>query len=181
MFALALLAWLSPAHAETTAYVSFSGALGFLLENMGDFAVGVEQRLGQHHGVLLEGTFIHVHGDPTHATTYGAQLGYRYHFEHAFLGLVAGYEMGGAKYFIAEHGGPYDAFSIRHLSLVPHLGYRWDLGEHLAVTARFGAGLGSWEIQPEGAGTEAEAQLLRDRLQFTPVKLDSELSLGWRF
>lgn len=179
---IALLAALSVAHAETVAYASLSGGLGFLMENMGDFAVGVEQRLGEHHGLLAEGTLIHVHGDPTHATTLGGQAGYRYHLGQTFIGVVAGYEVGHAKYFTAEHGGPYERYALRHLSVIPHLGYRWAPGEHLAITARFGAGYGTWDIKPEqGAGDAAQMQLLQDRLQFTPIKLDSELSVGWRF
>ena len=81
---------------DTVAYASLAGGLGFLLENIGDFAIGVEHVRG-HHGLLAEGTFVHVHGDPTHATTYGGQIGYRYHFDITgpFVGIIAGYEVGG--------------------------------------------------------------------------------------
>ncbi len=181
MHTLALVALLNNAHAETVAYGSVSGALGFLMENMGDFAVGAEHVFGEHHGLLVEGTIIHVHGAPTHATTRGAQLGYRYHVGHAFLGVVGGLELGRAKYYTAEHKGPYDAYDLRHLSVIPHIGYRFHLGEHLRLTTRFGAGYGSWEITPEAEGDEAQMTLLQDRLQFTPLKLDSELSIGWSF
>lgn len=177
-----LLALLLPlAHAETVAYASLSGAMGFLLENVGDFALGAEHTFGEHHGLLVEGTLIHVHGDPTHATTYGGQLGYRYHVGDAFVGVVGGYEVGGAKYFTAEHGGPYLHYALKHLSVVPHVGYRWHLGQHAAITARFGAGYGTWTVSPDEPGHDAETQLLADRLQFTPVKLDSELSVGFVF
>lgn len=179
---LLLLGLLSPsASAATVLYGNLAGGLGFTLHNIGDFALGVEQLFGARHGVLAEGTFIHVHGDPTHSTIYGGQLGYRVHLDQAFIGVVGGYELGYTKYFIAEHGGPYHRYGLRHLSLVPHIGYRWPLGEHLVLTARFGAGLGSWRVEIPTDGGAAEAQLIEDRLQFSPVKLDSELSLGWRF
>lgn len=181
MSPIVLLACLSAARAETVAYASVSGTLGFLLENVGDYAVGAEHVFGPHHGLLLEGTLIHVHGDPTHSTTKGLQLGYRYHWDRAFVGLVAGYEVGRSKYFPGEHPGPYDAYGLRHLSLIPHIGYRFEPGEHLRVTVRFGAGYGSWQITPEEEGDAAQMALIQDRLQFTPIKLDSELSLGWRF
>jgi hypothetical protein len=154
----------------TVAYANLAGGLGFTMHNVGDFALGVEQHLGAHHGVLVEGTFVHVHGNPTHATTFGGQAGWRYHGQREesspFFGVLAGYEQGFA------------------VSVVPHVGYRWNLGKHAAITARFGGGYGDWRITPEGDATQAPDEalgLLRDRLQFTPVKLDSELSVGVRF
>ena len=180
---IALLATLSLAHAETVAYASLSGGLGFLRENMGDFAVGAEHRLGEHHGLLLEGTLIHVHGNPTHATTRGVQAGYRYHIGHAFVGVVGGYELGHAKYFTAEHGGPYYHYGLKHKSLIPHIGYRWGLGERGALSSRVGAGYGAWEVRADEQGAEVEAaqQRVEDRIQTGPVKLDLELSIGLRF
>jgi hypothetical protein len=172
----------------TVAYANLAGGLGFTMHNVGDFALGVEQHLGAHHGVLVEGTFVHVHGNPTHATTFGGQAGWRYHGQREesspFFGVLAGYEQGFAKYDKEEHGGPFWRYGLRHVSVVPHVGYRWNLGKHAAITARFGGGYGDWRITPEGDATQAPDEalgLLRDRLQFTPVKLDSELSVGVRF
>lgn len=172
------------ARAETVGYANLAGGLGFTLHNIGDFALGVEHVAGRHHGVLAEGTLVHVHGDPTHATTFGGQVGYRYHGgpeDAPFVGVVAGYEVGSAKFDQAEHGGPFWRFGLRHTSLVPHLGYRWVIGEHFAVTARFGAGYGGWTITPRDQAPSSATELLRERLQFTAIKLDSELSVGARF
>jgi hypothetical protein len=169
---------------DTVAYASVAGGLGFLLENIGDFAVGVEHVFGDHHGVVVEGTFIHVHGNPTHTTTFGGQAGYRFHWKGdnaPFVGVLGGYEVGFAKYDQEHHGGPYWKYDVRHVSVVPHVGYRWTYKRFVA-TIRFGGGYGGWSITTDDPTAPAEAaQELRDRLQFTPVKLDSELSVGFRF
>lgn len=174
------------AHAETVAYVNGAGVLGFGLHNVGDFAVGAEHLFGDHLGVLGEATLVHVHGDPTHATTLGGQAGLRWHLapvDAPFVGLIAGYEVGGAKYFTAEHGGPYYHYGLKHQSLIPHIGYRWGLGERGALSSRVGAGYGAWEVRADEQGAEVEAaqQRVEDRIQTGPVKLDLELSIGLRF
>lgn len=51
------------------------------------------------------------------------------------MGIVAGYKVGFAKYFIDVHGGSFHRYTLAHQSLIPHVGYRWDLGEHLAISA----------------------------------------------
>lgn len=173
------------AHAETVPYVNLTGALGFGLKNVGDFGLGVEQVFGGHLGVLGEATLVHVHGDPTHATLYGGQIGLRLHAapeDAPFVGLLAGWRVGRAKFYIEEHGGPYWGYDLRLLSLTPHVGFRWGLGEHAAVTSRFGVGYGLWTVEADDQGPEVEAaqQRLEDRVQTGPVKLDLELSVGWR-
>lgn len=183
---LVLLALLSPAHAQTTLSASPLGALGFTLHNIGDFAVNLEHERGRH-GLLLEASGLHVHGNPTHTTMIGGGLGYRFHFgEASFAGLLVGAKQGHSKYKYAHMAGnteDYWRFEVQQRSLIPHIGHRWSLGEHLRITARLGVGVGQHTLSTrvtEDGIKEAE-QLLADRLQFTPVKIDSELSLGWRF
>ena len=174
--------------AESAAYLSVTGALGFALHNVGDFALGSEIALGKQHGLVVEGGLIHVHGNPTHAWTYGGQLGYRYHLggmtDAPFVGMMLGAKTGVGKVDKEEHGGPIWRVDLKHLSAVPHIGYRWGVGERLAITARLGAGYGAWWLTPR-AGDEdipdETVQLLQDRLQFSPVRVDSELSVGVRF
>lgn len=183
---LVLLALLSPAHAQTTLSVSPLGALGFTLHNIGDFAVNLEHERGRH-GMLLEASGLHVHGNPTHTTLIGGGLGYRFHLgEASFAGVLVGAKQGHAKYKYDSLSGDTEShwrFDVQQRSVIPHIGHRWALGEHLRITARLGVGVGkhilSTEVTDEGV-VAAEA-LLADRLQFTPVKIDSELSLGWCF
>ena len=175
-----------PAHADTVIYANLAGVAGFGLHNIGDFALGAEHVFGEHLGVVGEATLVHVHGDPTHATLYGGQVGLRLHaapVDAPFVGLMAGAAVGGAKFFTAEHGGPYFHYGLTHMSLIPDVGYRWGLGERGAITARAGAGYGRWRIEADEQGAEVEAaeQRLRDRIQTGPVKVDLELSVGLRF
>lgn len=154
--------------------------------NIGDFAVNLEHQRGQH-GLLLEASGLHVHGNPTHTTLIGGGLGYRYHFgEGSFAGVLVGAKQGHAKFKYDYLSGDLDShwrYEVRQTSVIPHIGHRWELGEHLRITARLGVGLGQHQVQTdvEDPGVAAATELLEDRLQFTPLKLDSELSLGWAF
>lgn len=183
---LALLTLLSTASAQTTLSASPMGALGFTLHNIGDFAVNLEHQRGPH-GVLLEASGLHVHGNPTHTTLIGGGIGYRLHFgQGSFAGVLAGAKGGHSKYKYEHSSGNLDAhwrYEVRQASLIPHIGHRWHVGDHLRITARFGLGVGQHWLATEERGEEIQAatQLLSDRLQFTPIKLDSELSLGWTF
>lgn len=125
---------------ETTVNVSPMGVLGFTLHNIADFALNVEHVRG-HHGALLEAAGLHHHGDPTHTTLLGGNLGYRYHFDSgAFIGVIGGFKLGASKYFLDAAHQRHWTTQVRHMQLIPHVGQRWTLGERLCLTARFGAG-----------------------------------------
>lgn len=184
---LALLMLLAtPASADTVAYANLAGGLGFTLHNVGDFALGAEHVFGEHLGALGEATLVHVHGNPTHATTYGAQVGVRYHLaasDAPFVGLLVGYKVGGAKVFVAKHGGPYWGYDLRNISVTPHIGYRWGLGAHGAITTRAGVGWERWDVTARDTGAEAKEaeQRLMDRTGMGTLNVDLELSVGLRF
>ena len=174
------------AAAETTLSVSPLGVLGFTLHNVGDYAINVEHVRGRH-GAMIEASGIHVHGDPTHTTLIGGGVGYRFHLEGgAFFGAIAGTKRGFAKYYYDHEADNHDdhwRYEVQQRSLIPHLGYRWEVGERLRISARLGVGWAQHAVSTDvtAEGIDAATTLLEDRLQFSPVKIDSELSAGFRF
>ena len=175
----------APANIESRSVLGLSplGAFGFTLRNVGRFALVYERALTERHGLYAEGSFVHVHGDPTHLWTYGGQAGWRLHLsafeEGAFVGAGLGYQMGSGH---STTGSIKHEIELSQLSADAHLGYRWALGENLALTGRLGTGYGPWSVSARDvAPGAAEAEdASRRALGTTPFDLDTELSLGIR-
>jgi hypothetical protein len=176
-----LLATAAGARADDNA-VTFSplGVIGFTFRNAPGVALGYERVLGAHLAAVAEVDAIHVHGDPTHLWTFGGLVALRWYraplADSPFAGAGAQIERG-----FGRRGD--DKLTIGQLGVLAHLGYRWIWPSGFQVTARLGAGVGDTRVEPkvdDDAG-RAAAEAAHDVLAFTPVFLDGELSIGWRF
>ncbi len=176
MLCFALLLSSTSARADTVTIDPLMGAVGFSGKNLGDWAVGYERRLSEHHAVLVEQTTVHVHSDPWHLTLLGIGAGYRYHFrprDGAFVGAIAGAKLGFGRF------GEMDDLGARAVFTTAHVGWRWISDRGVTVTARVGAGLAAYRLD-DGAPAEAEA-MRDDRLAPLPFEVDGELGVGWSF
>lgn len=162
--------------------VTFSplGVIGFTFRNVPGVALGYERVLGEHLALEAELDAIHVHGDPTHLWTFGALVAARWYraplADSMFVGVGVQLERGFGR--VGD-----DKVTIGQLGGLAHLGYRWVWPSGFQVTARLGAGVGDTTVDPkvdDDAG-RAAAEAAHDTLAFTPVFLDGELSIGWRF
>lgn len=165
------------------------GLLGFGRLNVGAWAINYERRVGDHLGVLVEGSGVHVHGSPMHVWLFGGTVALRWHFAAAgsspFVGVHAGYRAGfGRNFTVYDDNGAArpasdDGLSIGQVLVVANVGYRWAHRSGLTVTGRLGAGYGP--IAVTGSGPAAVARETGDVLGFTALAVDAELSVGYRF
>jgi hypothetical protein len=204
-----LLAFSAPARAEELHAVAppssgrnfFSvspmGVIGFTFNNVGSYAFVYERALAERHGLVLEGNFIHVHGQTAHLWTFGGSLGYRFHLrglgDSPFFGVSAGYKTGFGKHGHDHGGGEHGEadsilrLNIRQISVLGSLGYRWVWASGFHVTARVGAGYGNYVVTvPEpgihaGAHADEAVNASRAVLGAFPLALDTELGFGVRF
>lgn len=169
------------------------GTLGFARLNVAPWAINYERRFGEHLGVLIEATGVHVHGPPMHVWLFGGSLGVRWHFmgtgSSPFAGVHAGYRGGWGRNAITNtQGGPSQLYadsslSVGQMQVFANVGYRWTHASGVTVTGRLGAGFGPVVVQgSESTAQSAEtAQVTQDVLGFTPVMLDAELGVGYAF
>lgn len=205
----ALLVFSAPAHAEELRAltppsagrnffsVSPMGGLGFTFRNVGSYAFVYERAFAERHGLVLEGNFIHVHGETAHLWTFGGSFGYRFHLrglgDSPFFGVSAGYKTGFGKHG-HDHGGGGDSeapsilrLNIRQRSVLGSLGYRWVWDSGFHITARFAAGYGEYVVTVPDPGIHAGAhadeaiRASRDVLGASPIAFDTELGFGVRF
>jgi hypothetical protein len=205
----ALLALSAPAHAEELQSltspgegrnffsVSPVGGLGFTFRNVGSYAFVYERAFAERHGLVLEGNFIHVHGETAHLWTFGGSLGYRFHLrglgDSPFFGVSAGYKTGFGKHG-HDHGGGGAGeapsilrLNIRQRSILGNLGYRWVWNSGFHITARMGAGYGAYVVTAPDPGIHAGAhadeaiRASREVLGAGPLAFDTELGFGVRF
>jgi hypothetical protein len=170
-----LLLTTTAARADTVTIDPLIGAVGFSGKNLGDWALGYERRLSEHHAVLVEPTGVHVHSDPWHLTLLGIGAGYRYHLrprDGGFVGAIAGAKVGFGRFGDMDLGA-------RAVFTTAHVGWRWISDDGVTVTARIGAGVAAYRLD-DGAPAEAEA-MRDDRLAPLPFELDGELGVGWSF
>jgi hypothetical protein len=169
------------------------GNLGFARINMAPWAINYERRLGEHLGVIVEATGVHVHGPPMHVWLFGGSLGVRWHFtatgSSPFVGLHAGYRGGFGRNAITNtQGGAAQLYadsslSVGQMQAFANVGYRWIHALGVTVTGRIGAGFGPIEVKggENSAQSVETAQVTQDVLGFTPVMVDAELSVGYSF
>ncbi len=169
------------------------GTLGFARINLAPWAINYERRFGEHLGVIVEVTGVHVHGPPMHVWLFGGSLGVRWHFmglgSSPFVGLHAGYRGGWGRNAIANtQGGASQLYadsslSVGQMQAFANVGYRWVHTSGVTVTGRLGAGFGP--IAAKGSESSVQsaetAQVTQDVLGFTPVMVDAELSVGYTF
>jgi hypothetical protein len=171
-----------PHHALT---LSIMGAFGFAHANIGPFAVGYEWIIDEHWGVMIEGHFMHFHGQPVHINVTGGAIGVRYHImglrNSPFVGVMGGYHYGFGR--IDDVAGQSLSVNAEQPFVTAHVGYRWVFPFGLNVTARIGAGYGEYTVYGSDHSAAAHDAIhhAREALGFTPVAIDSELALGYSF
>ncbi|MSQ83753.1 MAG: hypothetical protein EXR77_12855 [Myxococcales bacterium] len=72
---------------------------------------------------------------------------------------------------------------IGQFSLTANIGHRWQWSNGLNVTARFGAGYGSYSVSSKQTGPVADEAIVASKqaLAMIPLEIDSELGVGFSF
>jgi len=156
--------------------------MGFLF---GSYGLTYEHLSGSN-GILVEGGFSHSSSGDTSATAYGGAVGYRWHWRgrqnSGFLGINAGFYAGTAA-ASSEDGSVMTDMTIRTAQLVMNVGKRWQFDSGLNITARIGGGKAKRWVSTESTDPDAQQAVadVQDMLDFIPIALDGELSLGYSF
>ena len=136
------------------------------------------------HGFLVEPTLeMNSSGNESY-TSYGAIVGYRWHWDggqdSGFLGVNIGYLTGTG---VSTQGGTDYDLTVTSFEMVPNIGWRWAWDFGLNITFRAGIGYGnhSASTSSDDPAAQAGVEALDDLLSFLPVAVDGELSLGWNF
>lgn len=178
---------------DTSSVSPLLGLLGFARINVGAWALNHEHVFGEHLGVLVEATLVHVHGPPMHMWLTGGSVGARWHFaglgSSAFVGVQAGYRYGWGRNAVTYTSGGVsravqdNALTAGQILVVANVGYRWVHASGFTVTGRLGAGYGAIIVQGSDATPESSdnARVTQEVLGFTPLAVDTELSVGYTF
>ena len=168
----------STAHADTISIDPVSGAVGFTGKNLGDWSITYERAVTPQHALVLEQTTVHVHDDPFHLTNFGLGIGYRYfvreHGSTPFVGALFGGKLGTGRF--GDHGD----MSAHSAYATAHAGWRW-VTKRLIVTARIGAGIAYYHVEPPNHDDVMHDVMADDHLKPLPFEIDSELAIGWQF
>ena len=150
----------------------------------GSYRLNYVYLLDGTHGFMIEPSLYMASEGNEEYTSYGATVGYRWHWDGAqdsgFLGVNVGYASGTG---ISKQGGEEYDLTVTQFSMVPNIGWRWAWDFGLNITFRFGIGYGDYGASTESDDEAAKAgvEALDNLLNFLPVAVDGELSLGWNF
>jgi hypothetical protein len=145
------------------------------------------------HGFIIEPSLSFNSDASSSYVSYGANLGYRWHWSgkqnSGFLGLTLGYGIGTGKGTITVPMGKASSedktfdLALTSLIAVPNIGYRWTWNAGLNVTFRIGVGYGQYDVSTSSLDPDAQlaVALVNGLLTVLPIALDGELSLGWCF
>jgi hypothetical protein len=117
------------------------------------------------NGLLVEGGLSHSGGDDASSTSYGGAVGYRWHWRgrqnSGFLGANVGFYGGTGRATIDDGSGTPESFdmTVQSLQVVMNVGKRW-------------------HTDPDA---QEAVEMVQDILDFIPIALDGELSLGYSF
>jgi hypothetical protein len=163
------------------------GFSGFVWRYVGDFGLLYERRLSGPHALVLQGGFTHAHGPPAHANVLSARLGYRLALAPAeervvpYVGLLLGARQVSGEHEPYEDQPPTGTWTAWGPTGAVHVGTRVGLVGPVVLGTRIGVSGQTYMFSGcEGAGPgacEAATQLLA----FSPVGVDTELSLGVAF
>lgn len=148
------------------------------------YGLNYEYLHGGTHGLVVEGTFETGSGDDSTYTYSSGSLGYRWHWRgkqnSGFLGVNGGYSMGSSD---TKYEGSTYNLSMSTISVTPNIGKRWAFDSGLNVTWRVGIGYASRSVttDDDSDGAQEAVKLLEDVINFLPVGMESELSIGWAF
>ena len=155
----------------------------------GTYSVNYEHLWHGTHGLLVEGTFLNLSDDASSSLGAGASIGYRWHWSHSqdsgFLGVNAGFWGGVGDGTVTESGMTSRTFDVdvRTLYVVGNIGRRWQWQNGLNLTFRVGAGVADYEVSTHSSDPQAQkgVKQVQDLLDYLPIALDGELSLGYSF
>jgi hypothetical protein len=163
------------------------GFSGFIWRYVGDFGLMYERRLAGPHALVLQGGFAHAHGPPAHANVFSGRLGYRLQLAAAeervvpYVGLLLG-----ARQVLGEHEPvdgepPTGTWTAWGPTGSLHVGSRVTLAGPLVLGTRIGVSGQAYLFSGcEGAG-EGACEAATQLLAFSPVGVDTELSIGVAF
>jgi len=158
----------------------------------GTLDMNLEQRLGTHHGVVIEGWYtvpgVQSIKDEKPSLDVGGELAYRYHFRDVGSGAFAGLQLKAGRIDAVRTNRlsidtiPEDSYRMGYAALGLSAGWRWLFGQHFGATLRLGYGVPvvqwrEWLTPPGDPFTRAtnEAALT------TAATLDAEISMAYRF
>lgn len=158
---------------------------------VGDYAVNYQWRFAASHALVGELTATWSTADDGTTRGFGGQVGYRYLSNGTqnswMFGMMAGYDGGNTNVRTSATSGGLTVARIYDLPytrwrVTGTVGRRWVFGPGLNVTARMGVGAGK-RAYAQGGNAEAnqQAATMEMVVNFLPVALDSEISLGWVF
>lgn len=149
----------------------------------GAFAFNYERLLTATHGVLVEGEYVHFGDSDDYVTSYGGNLGWRWHWsggqDSGFLGANLGYRHGGAGVNVA--GGEGHSLSVDTLYVVMNVGRRFAWKSGFNITLRIGGGRARHSVTADSDDPDAQdaVDTIESILNFIPVAVDGELSVGY--
>ncbi len=154
----------------------------------GSYTLNYERLFEGTHGLLAEASLSSAGDEDTSSLSYGGTVGYRWHWSDrqnsGFLGLNAGYGVGSGTVEVTSNGetASYD-LDIQSFSVVPNVGKRWAWASGLNLTIRGGIGYGNHTVSTSSDDEDAQdaADTLQGILEFLPVAVDAEVSIGWTF
>lgn len=159
--------------------------LGLLV---GSYGVNYERLLDGHHGLLVEGNFASSSSSNASNSSFGGTLGYRYHWsggqDSGFVGLNLSYSSGSSEAVVTTDDGM-TSFDLdtTATTITANVGRRWAWDSGLNVTLRFGLGKGDYDVSTDSEDPDAQeaVELVDDLLEFLPLAVDGELSVGYAF
>jgi len=165
-----------------------------------DYGVNYQWMFAPGHALLGELTWTYSDSEDSGRTmAVGAQAGYRFYFsrtqEGYFTGLLAGWDTGTTEAIssstatVSTDLGPSSMTVTRRFQLpnsrwrvTAQLGRRWIIGPGLNLTARVGIGPGKRKFARGGDPVaDRMAEDIEAIINFLPISLDAETSVGWVF
>jgi hypothetical protein len=154
----------------------------------GTYGLNYEHLLDGTHGFLVEGAYAKLGGDDASSTSTSGNVGYRWHWRgqqsSGFLGLTMGYGVGSGEATVTYEGetSTWDV-DVTTFKLVPNIGKRWAWDFGLNITIRGGIGYAQYEVSTSSSSEAAQEAVkdVNDVLEWIPVGIDGELSVGWIF
>jgi len=152
---------------------------------VGNYSLNYERLLAGAHGLMVEGNFSMSKDGGSKSMLYGGGVGYRWHWSSrqssGFLGLLAGYSVGTGEASVNDM----KLFDLKISApwVVANIGKRWAWDNGLNITFRIGGGYAKYNVSSDSSDPDAQqaVDLLQDLLNFLPIALDGELSVGYNF
>lgn len=182
----------APAALDSAIHKSNSVNISPLGVVIGSYALNYEHMFDGGHGVLAEGLLSISGNDDASSLGYGGGVGYRWHWNGTqdswFAGVNLSYLAGSGDATVETTTNgmttkeKFDV-SLTEFAATANIGRRWAFDFGLNITFRVGAGYASREVSTDSKDPLAQdaVALMDDLVNFIPVAVDGELSVGWVF